>query len=296
MLLYNARMLRRALLFTPALALAQAPPAIVASFSILGDLTRQVVGADATLHVIAGPDVDAHHFQTRPSHIATLRGAAMAVRNGWGFDNWFNRAVQAANFTGVMVTATDGLPPRAAPRGPGTHAHGPNDPHAWQDVSAARHYLRQIAAGAARLNLPGTTERATAADARLAALDTWVRAQIATVPEARRVVLTSHDAFGYFGAAYGVRFLAPQGVSTQAEPSAQGIAVLIRQVRAQNITAVFMENMTNPATLNRLAQEAGVAVRGRLYADALSAAGGPAADYEAMMRHNVTLMVAAMRG
>lgn len=296
MLLYNARMLRRALLFTPALAFAQAPPVVVASFSILGDLAQQVLGPAATLNVMAGPDVDAHHFQARPSHIAMLRGAAMAIRNGWGFDGWFNRAAQAANFAGVMVTATDGLPPRPAPRGPGTHNHGANDPHAWQDVTAARHYLRQIAAGAARLNLPGAAERAVAADARLAALDGWVREQIATVPEARRVVLTSHDAFGYFGAAYGVRFLAPQGVSTQAEPSAQAVAALIRQVRAQNITAVFIENMTNPATLNRLAQEAGVSVRGRLYADALSMPGGPAPDYEAMMRHNVSLMVAAMRG
>lgn len=293
MLFYNARMIRRALLFTPALAFAQTPPVVVASFSILGDLARQVLAPGATLNVMAGPDVDAHHFQARPSHIAMLRGATMAVRNGWGFDGWFNRAAQAANFRGTMVTATDGLTARPAPRGPGTHSHGANDPHAWQDVSAARHYLRQIAAGAARA---GIAADASAADARLAALDAWVRAQIATVPEARRVVLTSHDAFGYFGAAYGVRFLAPQGVSTQAEPSAQAVAALIRQVRAQNITAVFMENMTNPATLNRLAAEAGVTVRGRLYADALSRADGPAADYEAMMRHNVTLMVAAMRG
>lgn len=289
-------MLRRTLLFTPALAFAQAPPVVVASFSILGDLAGQVLGPAATLHVMAGPDVDAHHFQARPSHLAMLRGAAMAIRNGWGFDGWFNRAAQAANFNGQMVTATEGLPPRAAPRGRGGHSHGANDPHAWQDVAAARHYLRQIAAGAARLNLAGSAERAAAADARLATLDGWVREQIATVPEPRRVVLTSHDAFSYFGAAYGVRFLAPQGVSTQAEPSAQAVAALIRQVRAQNITAVFMENMTNPATLNRLAQEAGVTVRGRLYADALSGPGGPAADYEAMMRHNVTLMVAAMRG
>jgi zinc/manganese transport system substrate-binding protein len=289
-------MLRRtalAVLAAPLLARAQAPRAVVASFSILGDLARQVLGPGAALSTMAGPDVDAHHFQTRPSHITMLRGAAMAIRNGWGFDGWFNRAAQAANFSGTMVTATEGLTARPAPRGRGTHSHGPNDPHAWQDVSAARHYLRQIAAGAARAGIPAD---ATAADARLAALDAWVRAQIATVPEARRIVVTSHDAFGYFGAAYGVRFLAPQGVSTQAEPSAQAVAALIRQVRAQNITAVFMENMTNPATLNRLAAEAGVTVRGRLYADALSRADGPAADYEAMMRHNVTLMVSAMRG
>jgi zinc/manganese transport system substrate-binding protein len=116
------------------------------------------------------------------------------------------------------------------------------------------------------------------------------------VPEARRKVVTSHDAFGYFGAAYGVGFVAPQGVSTEAEPSAAAVANLIRQVRAEGITAVFLENMGNPATLERLAREAGVRVRGRLYADALSPPDGPAPTYEAMFRHNVALLVPAMRG
>jgi zinc/manganese transport system substrate-binding protein len=116
------------------------------------------------------------------------------------------------------------------------------------------------------------------------------------VPAARRKIVTSHDAFGYFGEAYGVRFLAPQGVSTEAEPSAAEVGRLIRQIKAENITALFMENMSNPATLQRIAQEAGVRVRGRLYADALSVESGPAPTYEAMFRHNVSLMVPAMRG
>jgi zinc/manganese transport system substrate-binding protein len=130
----------------------------------------------------------------------------------------------------------------------------------------------------------------------LSALDSWVRAEIAKVPAARRKIVTSHDAFGYFGEAYGVRFFAPQGVSTEAEPSAAEVGRLIRQIKAENITALFMENMANPATLQRIAQEAGVRVRGRLYADALSVESGPAPTYEAMFRHNVSLMVPAMRG
>jgi zinc/manganese transport system substrate-binding protein len=109
-------------------------------------------------------------------------------------------------------------------------------------------------------------------------------------------VVTSHDAFGYFGAAYGVTFLAPQGISTEAEPSAADVARLIRQIRAEGISAVFLENMGNPATLERLAREAGVTVRGRLYADALSEPSGPAPSYEAMFRHNIGLLVPAMRG
>ena len=154
----------------------------------------------------------------------------------------------------------------------------------------ARRYCARIAAGL------GEPHRLAEYDAVLAALDDWIRTEISRVPPERRLVLTSHDSFGYFGAAYGVRFVSPQGVSTNAEPSALGVAALIRQVRAQRITAVFMDHLGNPAGLQRLAAEAGVAVRGRLYAESLSAPGGIAPSYEAMMRHNVGLLVPAMLG
>jgi zinc/manganese transport system substrate-binding protein len=278
--------LRRALLFAPLAtpALSQPRPVMVASFSILGDLVRCVAGDAAEVRTIAGPEVDAHHFQPRPSHAEALRGATHAFQNGWGFDDWFARLARGAGGNARLVTVTEGL--AARPVRSGGHSHGANDPHAWQDVSAARHYIRRIA--------QATGLDATAQDARLAELDTWVKAEIARVPEARRVVVTSHDAFGWFSAAYGVRFLAPQGVSTSAEPSAQQVAGLIRQLRAGGIKALFMENLTNPATLNRVAAEAGVQVTGRLYADALSPPDGPAPDYEAMMRHNVSLLVRGM--
>jgi zinc/manganese transport system substrate-binding protein len=173
------------------------------------------------------------------------------------------------------------------------------DPHAWQDLAHGQAYARSIAAGLAAADPAGAEAYRAAAEAyaaRLAALDAWVRAEVATVPPARRRVVTGHDAFGYFGAAYGIEFLAPQGVSTEAEPSAAEVARLIRQIRATGITAVFLENIGNPATLTRLAEEAGVRVRGRLYADALSPPDGPAPSYEAMFRHNLSLLVPAMRG
>lgn len=311
---------RRTLLALPLLALgargaaAQAPPLVGASFSILGDLVHQVAGPRVTLRVTAGPGVDAHHFEPRPSDALALRGAALLVRNGLGFDPWFDRLARAAAEGPAVpvVTATDGITPRGMEAhhdhdhgGAGRrtqHSVGPRrvaDPHAWQDVSLAQHYVRNITEGLARVQ-PGAAEAHRAAAAaylqRLQALDSWIRAQLATVPAERRKVLTTHDAFGYFGAAYGVTFLAAQGVSAEAEPSAAAIARLIRQVRAENITAVFLEGQGNQSALERLAREAGVAPRGRLYADALSPADGPAPTYEAMMRHNVTQMVNAMRG
>ncbi|WP_240791162.1 metal ABC transporter solute-binding protein, Zn/Mn family [Roseomonas sp. AR75] len=285
---------------------------VVASFSILGDMVAQVAGDRVRIRAIAGPDADAHIFQPRPSDAQALRDATLVVRNGLGFDGWMDRMIRSAGYRGPVVTATEGISPRSMAahhhhhdHGAGrrqTHTVGPRsvpDPHAWQDARLGAAYARTIArglAGADAANAAAYQQGGEAFAARLDALDGWVRAQVATVPEAKRKVVTSHDAFGYFGAAYGVAFLAPQGVSTEAEPSARQVAELIRQIRAESVTAVFMENMANPATLERLAREAGVRVRGRLYADALSPPDGPAPTYEAMFRHNVGLMVPAMRG
>ena len=308
---------RRCLLAFPALLAARPAAAqpgrmpVVASFSILGDMTARIGGDRIALTVIAGPDTDAHGFQPRPSDAVALRGARVVIRNGLGFDGWVDRLIRASGFTGTVVTATEGI----APRMMAAHAHdhggagrrqghsvGPRqvpDPHAWQDLRHGQAYVRTIAAALAAAdpaNEATYRRNAEAYLARLAALDAWVRAQVATVPEPRRRVVTSHDAFGYFGDAYGIAFLAPQGISTEAEPSAAQVGRLIRQIRDQRITAVFMENMANPATLRRVAQEAGVPVGGRLYADALSPPDGPAPDYEAMFRHNLGLLVPAMRG
>jgi zinc/manganese transport system substrate-binding protein len=314
-------MRRRSVLFA-ALALpallpgrlrAQAPVRVVASFSILGDMVAEVGGDRVQVRTIAGPNTDAHSFQPRPSDAEALRGAALVVRNGLGFEGWMDRMIRSANYRGPIVTTTDGITPRSMAGHSHSHGHGgaerrqnhavgPRtvpDPHAWQDPRLGAVYARNIARGLAAADPASAAAHQAAGEAyatRIEAIDGWIRQQLAGVPEARRKVVTSHDAFGYFGAAYGIRFLAPQGVSTEGEPSAQQVGNLIRQIRAENITAVFIENMANPATLERLAREAGVRVRGKLFADALSESNGPAPTYEAMFRHNLGLLVPAMRG
>ncbi len=317
--------MRRRLLLASSLALpallrpafGQTALPVVASFTILADMVRQVAGdRPLALTALVGPDADAHAFNPRPSDVERLRGAAVVVRNGLGFDGWMDRLTRASGFGGTLVTATDGITPRVAEGGHSHagHSHGGGgagrrqphavapsrapDPHAWGDARHAAAYARSIAAGMAAADAPNAAlyrRNAEAYAARLLALHEEVRAAVAAVPEARRVVVTSHDAFGYTGDAYGIRFLAPAG-QAGADESAAAVASLIRQIRAANITAVFVENMSNPATLDRLAREAGVRVRGKLYADALSAPGGPAPTYEALMRHNTRLMVSAMRG
>ncbi|WP_419899780.1 metal ABC transporter substrate-binding protein [Roseomonas sp. USHLN139] len=305
-------MLRRSLLLTPFLlaatqARAAAPLRVVASFSILADLVRQVGGERVAVRALVGPDADAHSFSPRPSDVAALREAQLVVRNGLGFEPWLDRLLGAAGGKVTSVVASAGITPRRMAGGH-DHGHGHShgkpgeavaDPHAWQDLKNGQAYVRNIAAGLSAADPEGASLYAANAEAlvgRLAALDGWVRQQVASVPEARRKVVTSHDAFGYFAAAYGVDFRAPQGVSTEGEPSARAVAGLARQLKAEGITAVFIENMTNPALLDRLAAEANVRVRGRLFSDALSAEGGPAATYEAMFRHNVGLLVPAMKG
>lgn len=314
-------MRRRSLLALPALAAGLSRPAlaqggrmpVVASFTILGDMLSQIGGNRLEVRIIAGPDANSHGFQPRPSDVQAIGGARLVARNGLGFDSWFDRLVRAAGYQGPLATATDGITPRAMVHSHAGHSHdGASrrtshraeaarvaDPHCWQDLRLAQIYVRNLAEGLAAADPSGADlyrRNAASYAGRLGQLDAWVRGQIGTVPQARRKVVTSHDAFGYFGAAYGVAFLAPQGISTETEPSAAQVAALIRQIRAEGITAVFVENMANPATLRRLAAEAGVAITGRIYADSLSPPGGPAATFEAMMRHNVTLMVPAMRG
>jgi zinc/manganese transport system substrate-binding protein len=308
------RFLLSAALSIPALrpAASQAALPVVASFSILGDLVRQVTGErPVALAVLVGVDGDAHDFQPRPSDAERLRGAAVLVRNGLGFDDWLGRLTNAAGFRGTTVTASEGVAFRAAEGGRG-HSHDAGrrlphvvepsrtpDPHGWGNPRNVQIYVRNIAAGLSAAD-PGNAalyaRNAESYAARLTALDNEMRAAVGTVPEPRRKVLTSHDAFGYYGDAYGIDFLAPQGINTHSEPSASDIASLIRLVRAEGITAVFLENMTSSTGLERLAREAGVRVRGRLYSDALSAQDGPAATYEALIRHNTGLLVPAMLG
>ncbi len=279
---------RRALFALPALLMpgggrAQGRPVVVASFSILGDMVRQLVGEAVELRVLAGPETDAHVFQPRPSEARAIEGAALVIRNGLGFEPWLDRLLRSTGYRGRVVTTTEGITPRG------------NDPHAWQDVSRARSYAAGIARGLGAV-LPPAAVRAAEYDARLAALDAWVAGEVARVPPERRVVVTSHDAFGYFAARYGVRVLAPQGIAPNAQPSAAQVAALIRQIRTERVSAVFIEGRGSQAVMERLARDAGISLRGRLYADTLSPPDGPAPTYEAMMRHNLALLVPAMLG
>jgi zinc/manganese transport system substrate-binding protein len=297
-------MLRRSLLAAATLLAVRPVHAetrlrVVATFSILGDLVREVGGDRVDLTVLVGPDIDAHTYQPKPSDVRVLPGAQVLVSNGLGFEGWIDRLAEAAPFTGRRVVASSGVASLAA-GGHGGHGHshgnGP-DPHCWQDVGRVKRYIANIADGLALADAANAglyRERAEAYSQRLDALDRWVRAAIADVPPDQRKVITGHDSFRYFSNAYGVQFLAPRDFKTDSEPTARDVAALIRQVREQKIKALFVENMSNPGLVEQIARESGAVVGARLYSDALSAPDGPAPTYEAMMRYNVKALVAGM--
>jgi len=289
-----------------------APPAraqidVVASFSILADMTREIGGEDVRVIALVGPDTDGHAYAPTPADAQAVAKARVVVVNGLGFEGWLDRLVRASGFKGPVVVATQGMAPLSMEAG---HSHSgggvgirkpaakrTTDPHAWHDLTRAQTYVANIAAGLAAADpahAEGYRRRADAYRAALGQLDGEIRAAIAAVPEARRKVLTAHDAFGYYGAAYGVTFLSPVGLSTDEEPSAKAVAALIRQMKREDIRTVFVENMSDRRLVQQISQEAGGRIGGTLYADALSKADGPAGSLLSMMNHNTALLVGAM--
>jgi len=285
------------------LAQTAAPVKAVASFSILGDLVRQVGGDRVTVEVLVGPGGDAHVFQPTPSQARLVGQAQIVFSNGLGFEGWMSRLLGTASYKGRHVVASRGIQTIHAEEA-AEHQHGKNhheeaDPHAWQSVPNVMVYVGNIAKGLCEADATGCDSyrrNAEAYNAQLKALDTDIRATWAVIPVAQRKVITSHDAFGYYAHAYGVKFLAPQGVNTDSEASAKGVAQLVRQIKKAQIKALFVESISDPRLIAQIGRETGVKPAGELYSDSLSDAQGPAANYLAMMRANTTALTQAIQG
>lgn len=338
---------------------ADAPLSVVTSFSILGDIAREVGGPDVKVDTLVGPDGDAHSYEPTPQDAKRLSTARVLVVNGLDFEAWLPRLTQSSGFKGQTIVASTGVTPRpfesghddddhehdhgkdgghdhdhgkagadahghedadvaSAKKAAGAaahshgddrqhggaghthdaHAHGSNDPHAWQDLRNGMRYAQNIAEGFAAADpahAAAYRARAAAYVERLQALNTRITAQFAAIPAAQRKVVTSHDAFGYFGQAYGITFIAPVGMSTDAEPSAADMARLIGQVKRDTIRAVFVENISSPRLVEQIARETGARTGGTLYSDALSKPGQPAATYLGMFEWNAKQLVNALQ-
>ena len=286
----------RAGLVSASLALIALPAAaegqhmrVVASFSILGDMVEEVVGDLASVSTIVGPDADAHVYRPSVADARAVAEADVIFVNGLGFETWAETLISESGTRAVVHVATDGITP--------IEVDGATDPHAWNSLTNGTIYVRNIASamGKALPEHDGTiAAKGQAYIAELETLDAETRARLAALPANRRTVVTAHDAFGYLADAYGLTFLAPQGIDTEGEPSARHLAVLIEQLRAEAAAALFVENIASPALVRQISDETGIAIGGRLFSDALSERGGPATSYLEMFRHNLGALLDAL--
>jgi len=314
---------------------------VVASFSIIADLARNVGGDRIDLTTLVGPDGDAHVYEPKPADAVAMAGADVILVNGLEFEGFLGRLVEASGAKAPVVELTKGgevlksveeghhgeeaaatghnhAAKEAghdhdhektadaakdghdhAAEGHAGHDHGESDPHAWQSIHNAETYVTNIADAFCAADAAGCdTYKANAAaySEKLEALEEEIKAAVASIPEDKRTVITSHDAFKYFEHEYGIKFLAPEGISTESEASAADVAALITQIKQDQASAIFVENISDPRLVEQIASETGLKVGGELYSDALSDESGPAATYIEMMRHNISTIKAAIVG
>ena len=275
---------------------------VVASFSILGDMTQRVGGERVEVHTLVAQESDAHVYQPTPADAKTLARARLVIVNGFGFEGWIERLVKSSGYRGKVLTASSGIKTlnRTHIQGekPDLHNHdGEVDPHAWQDLSNALRYVDNIAQALSDADPAGKEAyqtNATKYKQEIGALDGELRRSFNAIPTERRKVVTSHDAFGYFSRAYGISFISPVGINTDAEPSAADVGRIIKQIRREKIPAAFIESFSDPRLLERIRLESGARIGGTLYSDSLSKTNGPASSYLDMMRHNARTLVSAL--
>ncbi len=277
---------------------------VITSFSILGDMVKNVGGDRGEVTALVGPNGDAHVFEPTPADARAVSQADLVIVNGLGLEGWMDRLIKTSGYKGPVVVASQGVKPREMTKEEEEeHDYGAKhehkiDPHAWQNLTNGRVYVENIAKAFSSVDPEGAPiykANADAYKAKLGELDKWVKTEFSSIPKQKRRMITSHDAFGYLGAAYGITILSPMGVSTESEPSAGGVAKLIKQIRKEKITAVFIENVSDPRLVEQIGKESGVALGGELYSDALSKPDGPAPTYIDMFKNNVPKIVATMR-
>ncbi len=266
----------------------------VASFSILGDIVKQVGGEHVQVSTLVGPDGDPHSFEPSPQDSKQLSRADVVFVSGLGLEGWIDRLVTASGYQGPVITASKGIESRSMEE----EGKKITDPHAWtsrkKGVPYATSVLNALIA-ADPADARYFRQRGAEYIQQLQQLDSWAKAQFAAVPSQKRKVLTSHDAFGYFGQEYGVIFLAPVGFSTEAEASASDVAGLIKQIKQEKVNAYFIENQTDPRLVQQIAAATGAKAGGELYPEALSKPQGPAASYIQAFKHNVEAIVGSMK-
>lgn len=261
----------------------------VASFSILGDMVANVGGEFVDVKILVGANQDAHIYEPSPNDAKAIAKTDIVFVNGLDFEGWLEKLIRASEYKGKVITASEGISPLKLGKG--------NDPHAWQSLKNGEVYVINISRALSELDpihAKMYQANAQAYIATLQKLDKEIKDQLKFIPATQRKVITSHDAFGYFSAEYGIEFLAPAGISTESEPSANAVAKLIKQVRANKVKALFIENITDRRILEQIKKDSGGFIGGTLYSDALSAQEEPANTYLNMFRHNLKMLMESL--
>ncbi|CAK0764548.1 zinc/manganese transport system substrate-binding protein [Azospirillaceae bacterium] len=275
------------------------PLKVVASFSILADITRQIGGRFVEVKSLVGPDGDAHVFEPSPADAKIVKIARVVVLNGLNFEEWAPKLLQATGTQAEIVTTTIGITPRPLNTNHDHHKHSHEevDPHAWQNVENVKIYTKNIVEGLSKADSEHAEDYRLQGKAyltRLDALEVRIKKSLDAIPVESRKAITSHDALGYLGDAYGIMFIAPEGARGESQPSAKDVAKLIKQIRKEKIKAIFVENMSDPRLTQQVSRETGAKIGGKLYSDALSPAEGPASTYIDMMDHNIRLIAKSL--
>ncbi|MBC3953923.1 metal ABC transporter substrate-binding protein [Pseudomonas triticifolii] len=276
-------------------SIAQAKPLeAVASFTVIADMVSTVGGDRVHVKSLIGPNGDPHVYEPTPTDAQALRNADLTFVSGLHLEGWMDRLIKASGYKGQPVVLSNGIKTRSMDE----DGKRITDPHAWNSAANGVIYVRNIVTALKKADPDGASVYQTNGDryiAQLQTLDQYARDQIKAIPKANRKILTSHDAFGYFGDAYGVTFLSPLGFSTESEASAADVSKLIRQIKAEHVSAYFFENSGDPRLVKQIAEASGAQPGGELYVEALSPSDGPAATYAQMFRYNVDTLVAAMK-
>ena len=261
---------------------------VVTSFSILEDLVNKLGGEYVVVANLVDRNQDAHTYQPKPSDAVAIAKADLVVFNGLAFEGWITRLIKNSGYKNKQLIASDGV--NAIQNGEEV------DPHAWQSFNNIRVYIQNITHTLITLRPQHTdefTQRQQQYLNALNVLENKLLKELADIPQNKRIVVTSHDAFGYLEREFDIRFLAPLGLSIEIEASAQDVANVIDQIREQNVKALFVENINSPRLLERIASETNAVIGGRLYSDALSDVDGPAGTYLKMMQHNINSLITA---
>ncbi|MCX8958031.1 metal ABC transporter substrate-binding protein [Erwinia psidii] len=266
----------------------------VASFSVLANIVSEVGGEHVKVKSLVGFDGDPHSFEPTPQDSESLAKADVVFVSGLGLEGWMDRLISASEYKGKVIVASQGIATRSMEEDGKTIT----DPHAWNSMKNGEVYATNVMnalIAADPQDADYFRQRGSAYLSQLQKLDKWAESRFAAVPAVKRKVLTSHDAFGYFGQRYGVSFLSPVGFSTESEATASDVAGLITQLKKEKIHSYFIENQTDPRLVKQIATATGAQPGGELYPEALTRKGGEAESYIAAFRHNVNVMLASMK-